>query len=113
MLKVNEDRRRQFFSFFLACLLLVFAPAYSADAASSKTDKAKAYVSDSALTTELKAKFLAEKGLDSLDIKVATTNGVVTLRGQVAKAHQASLAEKIARSTKGVRDVKNKISVMP
>jgi hyperosmotically inducible protein len=100
------------FAGILACLLLAFAPAYSADAA-SKTAKAKEYVSDSALTTELKAKFLAEKGLDSLDIKVTTTHGVVTLRGQVEKEHQSALAERVARSTKGVRDVRNKISVMP
>jgi hyperosmotically inducible protein len=113
MIKVDADRRGLLFAGILACLLLVFAPAYSADAASSKASKAKEYVSDSALTTELKAKFLAEKGLDSLDIKVETSHGVVTLRGQVEREHQSSLAERIARSTKGVRGVKNKISVMP
>ena len=94
----------------LASLLLMFAQPYPAYPAASK---AKTYVSDSAITTELKAKFLAEKGLDSLDIKVATTNGVVTLRGQVEKEYQSGLAEKIARGTKGVRGVNNKISVMP
>ena len=96
----------------LASLLLICAPAYSAHAASTAT-KAKTYMSDSAITTELKAKFLAEKGLDSFDIKVQTTKGIVTLRGQVEKASQASLAEKIAWDVKGVHDVKNKISVMP
>jgi len=97
-----------FFAGMLTCLLLVCAPICSAHAGSAKT-----YASDTAITTELKAKFLAEKGLDSMDIKVATTQGVVTLRGQVEKARQSSLAEKIARETKGVRGVKNKISVMP
>ena len=96
---------------FAACLLLISAQPYSANAASAAA-KAKTYVSDSALTTELKAKFLAEKGLDSFDIKVETTNGIVTLRGQVEKRFQSRLAEKIARETKGVRSVKNKISIL-
>jgi hyperosmotically inducible protein len=112
MRKVNEDKRVLIYIGILASLLLIFAPVYSANAASS-TAKAKAYVSDSAITTELKAKFLAEKGLDSMDIKVKTTNGIVTLRGQVEKEFQSNLAEKIARAVKGVHGVNNKISVMP
>jgi hyperosmotically inducible protein len=112
MRKVNEDRRVPILAVILASLLLILAPVYSANAAST-TEKAKAYVSDSAITTELKAKFLAEKDLDSMDIKVKTTNGIVTLRGQVVKESQSGLAEKIARAVKGVRGVKNKISVMP
>jgi osmotically-inducible protein OsmY len=88
----------------MASLLLISTPIYSAHAA---------YVSDAAITTEIKAKFLVEKGLDSLDLKVETTKGVVTLRGQVLRQAQADLAEKVARKVKGVRGVKNKISVMP
>ena len=88
----------------LASFLLTAAPVYSAHAA---------YVSDAALTAEIKAKFLVEKGLDSLDLKVETTKGVVTLRGQVLRQVQAELAEKVARRVKGVRGVKNRISVMP
>lgn len=96
-------------------LLFASAPASSAHAATFKqeTAKAGAYASDAALTAEIKAKFLVEKDLDSMDLKVETVKGVVTLRGQVLKESQAGLAEKIARATKGVRDVKNKISVMP
>ena len=99
-------------------ILTIFALSFAATpippaSAASKLTRAKTYVSDSAITAELKGKFLAEKGLDSLDIKVTTTRGVVTLRGQVEKAFQSRLAEKIARETSGVRGVLNKISVMP
>jgi len=97
----------------LASLLLASARPYPAYAAASTTSKAKVYMSDSAITTEVKAKFLAEKGLDSMDIKVKTTNGIVTLRGQVVRESQSSLAEKITRAVSGVRGVNNKISVMP
>lgn len=94
-------------------LLFMSMQPYSACAADSKVARAKTYISDSAITTEVKGKFLAEKGLDSMDIKVETTKGTVTLRGQVRKEEQSDLAEKIARGTQGVRKVVNKISVMP
>jgi len=85
-------------------------PAYAAESAPAKV---KSYASDAALTTEIKARFLAEKGLDSLDLKVKTKKGVVTLRGQVQQQSQADLAVKIAQEVEGVRKVVNKISVMP
>ena len=112
MCETSMDRRL-ILAGILASLLLIFAPAYTAHAASSTGAKAKTYASDTAITTELKARFLAEKDLDSLDIKVETTNGIVTLRGQVIKESQSSAAERIARSVKGVRGVRNKISIMP
>ncbi|MCL2790046.1 MAG: BON domain-containing protein [Desulfobulbus sp.] len=93
-------------------LLFISAP-HSVYAAPSAITKTQTYMSDSAITTALKSKFLAEKGLDSMDIKVETTKGVVILRGQVVKKSQSVLAEKIARNTDGVRKVVNKISVMP
>ena len=93
-------------------LLLLPVP-YSAYAAGSTITKAQTYMSDSAITTGLKTKFLAEKALDSMDIKVETTKGVVVLRGQVVKKSQSVLAGKIAQQTEGVRKVVNKISVMP
>ena len=98
--------------FALGFVLMPVQPCPS-HAAQSKITRAKKYVSDSAITTTLKAKFLAEKSLDSFDIKVKTTHGTVTLRGQVAKAHQYDLAEKIARETDGVQQVVNKISIVP
>ena len=108
-----RNKRLLLFMGMLTSLLLVSTQPNAADAADSTAAKAKTYASDTAITTELKAKFLAEKGLDSMDIKVETNKGVVTLRGQVLKESQSRTAEKIARNIKGVRGVKNKISVMP
>jgi hypothetical protein len=100
----RPSSRRLMLMGILASLLLAAVPIYSAQAS---------YVADAAITAEVKAKFLAEKGLDSLDLKVETSNGVVTLRGQVVNAAQSSLAERVAQTAKGVREVQNKISVMP
>jgi len=97
----------------LASLFFIFAPMHSTCVAASKVTRAKYYATDAAITTAVKAKYLAEKGLDSMDIKVKTVNGVVTIRGQVMEKSQVGLAEKIARETDGVRSVVNKLSVVP
>ena len=95
---------------------LVFSPGAARDDTAHAADFGKTvggYMDDSAITTAIKSKFLAQKGLDSLDLKVETSNSVVTLRGQVASKSQQDLAVQIARETDGVRKVVNKISVMP
>jgi osmotically-inducible protein OsmY len=72
--------------------------------------KAVAYVDDSALTTEVKARLLAAKGLKSTEISVETTKGVVTLSGSVEKAGQVKQAGAIAAKVKGVKKVENKLT---
>ena len=70
------------------------------------------YIGDAAVTTKIKSKFLAQKGLGSLDIKVVTVDGTVTLMGDVNDLSQVSLAEKTAREVEGVRYVDNKLQAM-
>ena len=72
--------------------------------------KAVAYVDDSALTTEVKARLLAAKGLKSTEISVETTKGVVTLSGAVEKSGQVKQAGAIAAKVKGVKKVVNKLT---
>lgn len=71
--------------------------------------KAVAYVEDSELTTEVKAKLLAAKGMKSTDVSVETTKGVVTLSGTVENAGQVKQAGAIAAKVKGVKKVENKL----
>lgn len=68
-------------------------------------------VEDSAITTKVKGMILITKELESLDIHVKTTQGVVTLSGKVENADEIKLAEKVARGVKGVKDVVNKLAV--
>ena len=70
------------------------------------------YIGDAALTAKVKSKFLTQKGLDSLDIKVVTVDGAVTLMGDVNDSAQITLAEKTAREVEGVRSVENNLVVM-
>jgi osmotically-inducible protein OsmY len=76
------------------------------------TDKAKEAVSDSVITTKVKADLAKEKGVSATHIKVDTDNsGVVTLSGTAKSQQEADRAAQIARDTKGVASVNNRITV--
>jgi hyperosmotically inducible protein len=65
-------------------------------------------VSDAAVTAKVKAKLLAD-GVTGTTVD--TTDGVVTLAGSVAGDDQKAKAERDARETEGVKDVKNELVV--
>jgi hyperosmotically inducible protein len=72
----------------------------------------KATVSDGAVTTKIKAQFLANTDLRSADIKVSTNNGVVTLTGTVPSHELRALAVDLARHTGGVVRVDDQLHVI-
>ena len=76
------------------------------------SEGAKAIVTDSAITTSLKTKFLADSTVRSADISVDTNNGVVTLSGTAPSQPAHKLAVDMARSTDGVRRVDDQIKVL-
>lgn len=76
-------------------------------------ETAGAYVDDAAITTAVKSKFVADKTVDAAAIKVETLNGTVALSGFAKSSTEKSQAEYIARNTKGVRDVRNNLTVRP
>lgn len=63
------------------------------------------YTSDSWITSKVKSKLLAEKGINSLDISVSTNKGIVYLTGHADSADQRAKAITIAQQTKGVQRV--------
>lgn len=65
------------------------------------------YRNDAAVTSQVKTALLGQKNLDALDINVATRDGVVHLSGFVGSSAQITQAIEVARSVKGVREVKN------
>ena len=71
------------------------------------------YVDDATITTSVKAAFVDNKQVDAASIHVETLNGTVLLSGFAKNATERSTAERLARDTKGVRSVKNEISVRP
>ena len=66
---------------------------------------------DSVITTKVKSALLADKRVHGVDVSVETFKGRVLLSGYVYTAEERQTAERIARSTAGVREVNNKIAV--
>lgn len=72
-----------------------------------------AYVDDTAITTSVKARFIDNKEVDGTSIRVETLNGTVMLSGFAKSTLEKNTAENIAKNVKGVKEVKNELSVRP
>ncbi len=70
-------------------------------------------VDDSAITTQVKARFAESPVVSALAINVETVHGVVQLSGFAKSASERSTAESIARKVPHVKSVKNDIIVRP
>jgi hyperosmotically inducible periplasmic protein len=72
-----------------------------------------AYVDDAAITTAVKARYVENKDVDTLSIKVETLNGTVMLSGFAKDSMEKTTAETLAWKVDGVKSVKNQIAVRP
>lgn len=68
-------------------------------------------VEDAAITTKIKAAFLAESDIRSLDINVTTKDNVVTLAGSTDSLASSKKAEEIARGVSDVKHVNNQLVI--
>ncbi len=66
---------------------------------------------DSAITTKIKGKYVADSTVSAFNVGVRTWEGTVTLTGTVGSYAARSQAEKLARETGGVVAVNNQIVV--
>ena len=71
------------------------------------------YVDDSAITTAVKAKFAEDKTVNAVAIGVETLKGTVQLSGFAKSTAERNRAVEIARTTPGVKAVKNDIVIRP
>lgn len=74
---------------------------------------AGAVIDDSTITTSVKSQLLAEKDVNSFDIKVKTFKGNVQLSGFVDSKWQMDKAVNIAAATEGVLHVQNDLIHKP
>lgn len=72
-----------------------------------------AYVDDATITAAVKAKFVEDKTVDAGAINVQTLNGTVNLSGFAKSSAERTMAERLARDVKGVREVRNTLAVRP
>lgn len=76
----------------------------------STKSSVKGYASDTAITSEVKAKLLADDLVPSRNVKVETQDGLVQL-GTVKTKAQSDRAESVASAIEGVKSVKNDLTV--
>lgn len=74
-------------------------------AANDTMNEAGDAASDTWITTKVKSSLLAEDATPGMDIKVETSQGVVSLSGTVATEAEREAAIAKAKSIEGVRDV--------
>lgn len=72
-----------------------------------------AYVDDATITTQVKAKFVGDSGVNATAIKVDTLNGMVQLSGFAKSNAEKARAVSIARGVSGVKGVQDSILVRP
>ena len=76
------------------------------------TTSAGRQIDDAGIKTAVKAKLAADVRLSTLtNVDVNSTNGVVTLSGQVRTADERRLAGEVARGVDGVVRVNNELQV--
>jgi osmotically-inducible protein OsmY len=87
------------------------ATAIIGNGAGSDTRSAAQVSADASTTADVKAKLLADASLKPLSISVVTYLGQVTLAGFVNNTTQRDLAGKLARDVRGVKNVRNDLTV--
>jgi hyperosmotically inducible protein len=68
-------------------------------------------MSDTVITTKIKAKLMNADGLGKSDISVTTTNGEVTLDGSASTSRARAEAEALTNSVEGVQGVDNNLKI--
>ena len=82
-----------------------------ADTSTATTDSARQKISDSTITTKVKAKLLETKDLKSTGIHVKTHDGIVNLTGSVPSSEQRQMALDAVRAIDGVSSVDDHLKV--
>jgi len=81
-------------------------------AACKTTSSPQRQVDDGAIKASVKAKLAADVRLSTLtNVEVNSTNGIVTLAGQVRSEEERRMAGEVARSVDGVVRVDNNLQV--
>ena len=83
----------------------------AADTIGDAAERTGDVISDAAVTTAVKSKFLADTATPGLKIDVDTKDGVVTLNGTVRTRAEADRAASLARDTNGVKRVVSNLKI--
>lgn len=79
-------------------------------ATTARSNSATDAMSDTVITTKVKAQLASDSSIQSSNIEVSTANGVVTMDGYVNDAAASSAAERTAKAVSGVTRVQNRLT---
>lgn len=79
--------------------------------ARSRGREAGGKIEDAYITTKIQSQYFLDGDVKGHEINVDTRNGVVTLKGSVENEAQKKEAEEIARTTEGVSQVVNQLTI--
>jgi hyperosmotically inducible protein len=96
--------------FALPALLALFLGACTIG---QKHGAAETYVTDTTITTNVKAALFQATDPGTADIHVQTCHGIVQLSGPVLQAAQIQKAIAIAKEVEGVKEVKSSLNQQP
>jgi osmotically-inducible protein OsmY len=101
-------------SIVIGCLVLLMVAcifSFTVYAATPKHESTGEYVDDSVITTKVKALLAEDSFLKSFKIGVKTYKGKVQLSGFVDSQDTVNKAGEITKAVKGVKSVKNSLTV--
>lgn len=84
---------------------------YQDETSAGISDKTGVKVEDAMITTKIKAAFLAESSISSMDINVTTIDGVVMLTGSADSLASSQKATEVARQVAEVKQVNNQLVI--
>jgi osmotically-inducible protein OsmY len=102
---MNQIKRISFV--FLAALML----AVTGCAATATHESTGEYVTDSWITTKVKAALVEDPATKATEVNVETYKGIVQLSGFVSSQTAMNEAVRITRGIKGVTEVKNDMRI--
>lgn len=82
-----------------------------ADTAREKASDTRTAMSDTMITTKVKAEMAADPVVKAMDVHVETQRGIVMLSGFVPTRAEADKAVEVARKVEGVQEVKSSIQI--
>ena len=91
--------------------VLLLLAVFAVGCRSTTGQSAGAYIDDTNITTQVKAKLAAEKASSLTRVGVKTVNGVVSLDGVVDSVQDKVRAEEITRGVTGVKTVRNDLQI--
>ena len=99
------------FKIGISALLAAAALAMTGCAVTRGQETVGAYIDDTTITTQIKARMVDDKSVDAAAISVETLKGTVQLSGFAKSAEEKERAEAIARRVNGVKAVQNSIAI--